>query len=117
MTLASRHCKLAGQILVCPWTSGLPDHVSAHVAPALFILGGADAISAKAPAYSKVLKKAGMSVTVKTYPGGKHPFLATPYPECGAHWSKKEIHTFITPNQKELAIQAENDIKAWIGQL
>lgn len=43
--------KLASQILVCPWTTGLPEKVNSFVAPALFILGGADPISQKTSDY------------------------------------------------------------------
>lgn len=116
MSLEKQNIKLAGQILVCPWTSGLPDKVSSDLAPALFILGGADAISGQTPAYQQVLKEAGVSITVKEYPGGQHPFISTPYPELGAHWSQEEIDEFITDDQKKLAIQAENDIKDWIKE-
>lgn len=116
MELEKQDFKLAGQILVCPWTSGLPEQVSSHLVPALFILGGADPISQQTPKYQEVLKNACVPVTVKEYEGGLHPFISTPYPELSAHWSKEETEEFVTDKQKKLAVQAKNDIKEWIAE-
>lgn len=106
--------KLASQILVCPWTTGLPDKVNSSVAPALFILGGADPISQKTPDYQQVLRESGVYVEVKEYEGGLHPFISTPYPELSKSFTEEEKEENITEEQQELAIQAEKDIYEWL---
>lgn len=82
--------KLASQILVCPWTTGLPEKVNSSVAPALFILGGADPISQKTSDYQQVLRDSGVYVEVKEYEGGLHPFISTPYPELSKSFTEEE---------------------------
>lgn len=116
IVLDQRGFQLAAQILMCPWTTGLPDQVNATVAPALFILGSADEISQKSATYQQVLKECGVSVTVKEYEGGLHPFVCTPYPELALSLSDEERIEFITEEQQLLALQAENDIGAWLKQ-
>lgn len=116
IALQEKGIPLTGQILVSPWTSGLPDKLNNRLAPALFILGTDDEISLKSKAYQEHLATAGVPVTAISYEGGKHPFISTPYPELGAHWSQEEIDEFITPDQQDLARQAETDIKHWITQ-
>lgn len=106
--------KLASQILVCPWTTGLPEKVNSSVAPALFILGGADPISQKTPDYQQVLRDSGVYVEVKEYEGGLHPFISTPYPELSKYFTEEEKEKNITEEQLELAIQAEKDINEWL---
>lgn len=114
IALAAQDFPLAAQILVCPWTSGLPDGVSSSVAPALFILGGADPISQRTPTYQQVLRDSGVTIEVKEYEGGTHPFISTPYPELSAGFTEAERAEFITDEQKALAAQAEQDIKDWL---
>ena len=82
--------KLASQILVCPWTTGLPEKVNSSVAPALFILGGADPISQKTSDYQQVLRESGVYVEVKEYEGGLNPFISTPYPELSKSFTEEE---------------------------
>lgn len=106
--------KLASQILVCPWTTGLPEKVNSSVAPALFILGGADPISQKTPDYQQVLRDSGVYVEVKEYEGGLHPFISTPYSELSKYFTEEEKEKNITEEQLELAIQAEKDINEWL---
>lgn len=106
--------KLASQILVCPWTTGLPEKVNSFVAPALFILGGADPISQKTSDYQQVLRDSGVYVEVKEYEGGLHPFISTPYPELSKSFTEEERKGNITEEQQELAIQAEKDINEWL---
>lgn len=106
--------KLASQILVCPWTTGLPEKVNSFVAPALFILGGADPISQKTSDYQQVLRDSGVYVEVKEYEGGLHPFISTPYPELSKSFTEEERKENITEEQQELAIQAEKDINEWL---
>lgn len=117
IALATQDFPLAAQILVCPWTSGLPSQVSSSVAPALFILGGADPISQRTPAYQQVLRNAGVAIEVKEYEGGTHPFISTPYPELSAGFTEEERAEFITDEQKALAVQAEQDIGDWLASL
>lgn len=106
--------KLASQILVCPWTTGLPEKVNSSVAPALFILGGADPISQKTFDYQQVLRESGVYVEVKEYEGGLHPFISTPYPELSKSFTEEEKEENITEEQQKLAIQAEKDINEWL---
>lgn len=106
--------KLASQILVCPWTTGLPEKVNSSVAPALFILGGADPISQKTSDYQQVLRESGVYVEVKEYEGGLHPFISTPYPELSKSFTEEEKEENITEEQQKLAIQAEKDINEWL---
>lgn len=117
IALAAEDFPLAAQILVCPWTSGLPNEVNSSVAPALFILGGADPISQRTPAYQQVLRDSGVAIEVKEYEGGTHPFISTPYPELSAGFTEEERAEFITDEQKALATQAEQDIKDWLISL
>ena len=106
--------KLASQILVCPWTTGLPEKVNSSVAPALFILGGADPISQKTSDYQQVLRESGVYVEAKEYEGGLHPFISTPYPELSKSFTEEEKEENITEEQQKLAIQAEKDINEWL---
>lgn len=114
IALDKQDFQLAAQILVCPWTTGLPDEVNSSVSPALFILGGADPISQKTPAYQQVLRDSGVDVEVKEYEGGLHPFISTPYPELSSSFTEDEREEFITEEQQTLAVQAEKDINEWL---
>lgn len=109
--------RLAGQILCCPWTTGLPDKVDSNLAPAFFSLGGADEISQRSSAYQQALRNAGVDVTVKEYEGGLHPFIHTPYPELATGLTEEEKAEYITDEQIALAHKAEEDIKAWIAEM
>lgn len=108
---------LKGQILLCPWTTGLPDSVASNVAPAFFSLGSMDEISLKTPEYQEVLKKASVPVTVKEYDGGQHPFIHSPYPEFQKGLTDEEKAIYATEDQFALSKQAENDIKAWLSEM
>lgn len=117
IALDKKGFSLAAQILMCPWATGLPDRVSSTVAPALFILGSADEISQRSVTYQQALRDSGVSVTVKEYEGGLHPFIAAPYPELSLSLTEEERSEFITETQKMLAVQAENDIGEWLMQV
>lgn len=108
---------VAGQILLCPWTTGLPDTVSSDLAPAFFSLGSADEISQKSTAYQEVLKKAGVPVTVKEYAGGQHPFIHSPYPEFQKGLTAEEKAIYATEDQFTLSHRAESDIKDWLFEM
>ncbi len=114
--LDKKDFKLAAQILVCPWTTGLPNKVNSSVAPALFVLGSEDAISQKTPKYQQVLKDSGVEIEVKEYDGGQHPFISTPYPELSAAFTEEERAIFITVEQQALAVQAEKAINEWLTE-
>ena len=60
IALDAKGFRLQSQILLCPWTTGLPDKVSSTLAPVFFSLGGADEISKQSPQYQKVLNEAGV---------------------------------------------------------
>lgn len=117
IALDSKGFKLQSQILLCPWTTGLPDKVSSTLAPVFFSLGGADEISQKAPQYQKVLNEAGVPYTVKEYKGGQHPFIHSPYPEFQKGLTAEEKKVFATEEQFALSRQAEADIKDWLKSL
>ncbi len=108
---------LESQILLCPWTTGLPKTVSSTLAPAFFSLGGADAISQESSQYQEVLKAAGVPYTVKEYESGEHPFIHSPYPEFQKGLSAEEKAVFANEEQFALSYQAENDIKEWLNSL
>lgn len=114
IALDAKGFRLQSQILLCPWTTGLPDKVSSTLAPVFFSLGGADEISQKSPQYQKVLKEAGVSYTVKEYEGGQHPFIHSPYPEFQKGLTAEEKAVFATEEQFALSRQAEADIKDWL---
>ena len=115
--LDARGFQLESQILLCPWTTGLPKTVSSTLAPAFFSLGGADAISQESLQYQEVLKAAGVPYTVKEYEGGEHPFIHSPYPEFQKGLSAEEKAVFANEEQFALSYQAENDIKEWLNSL
>ena len=117
IALDAKGFKLASQILLCPWTTGLPNTVSSTLAPAFFSLGGADEISQQSPQYQKVLKEAGAPYTVKEYEGGQHPFIHSPYPEFQKGLSEEEKAVFATEEQFALSRQAEADIKEWLKSI
>lgn len=117
IALDAKGVKLQSQILLCPWTTGLPDKVSSTLAPAFFSLGSADEISQKSSQYQKVLKEAGVPYTVKEYEGGQHPFIHSPYPEFQKGLTAEEKAVFATEEQFALSRQAEADIKDWLKSL
>ena len=117
ISLDAKGFKLASQILLCPWTTGLPNTVSSTLAPAFFSLGGADEISGQSPKYQKVLKEAGVPYTVKEYEGGQHPFIHSPYPEFRKGLAEEEKAVFATEEQFALSRQAEADIKEWLKSI
>lgn len=117
IALDAKGFKLQSQILLCPWTTGLPSKVSSTLAPAFFSLGGADAISQRSPQYQNVLKTAGVSYTVKEYERGEHPFIHSPYPEFQKGLSDEEKLIYATEEQFSLSHQAEEDIKEWLTKL
>lgn len=117
IALDKKGFKLESQILLCPWTTGLPKTVSSTLAPAFFSLGGADAISQQSPQYQEVLKAAGVSYTVKEYDGGEHPFIHSPYPEFQKGLSAEEKPIYATEEQFALSRQAEADIKVWLSEI
>lgn len=108
---------LKGQILMCPWATALPSKVNDTLAPALFILGGADEISQRSSKYQNTLINCGINITVKEYVNGQHPFIHTIYPELEAGLSESDREIYITEEQKQLARDAENDIKEWLLSL
>lgn len=109
--------KLASQILLCPWTTGLPKTVSSTLAPVFFSLGGADEISKQSPQYQNTLKAAGVPYTVKEYEGGQHPFIHSPYPEFQKGLTAEEKPIYATEEQFALSRQAEADIKDWLAEI
>ncbi len=109
--------KLASQILLCPWTTGLPKTVSSTLAPVFFSLGGADEISKQSPQYQNTLKAAGVPYTVKEYEGGQHPFIHSPYPEFQKGLTAEEKPIYATEEQFALSRQAEADIKVWLSEI
>lgn len=117
IALDAKGFKLASQILLCPWTTGLPKTVSSTLAPAFFSLGGADEISKQSSQYQSVLKAAGVSYTVKEYENGEHTFIHSPYPEFQKGLSAEEKVRFVTDEQMALSVQAENDIKEWLNNI
>lgn len=117
IALDAKGFQLESQILLCPWTTGLPKTVSSTLAPAFFSLGGADAISQESPQYQEVLKAAGVFYTVKEYEGGEHPFIHSPYPEFQKGLSAEEKAVFANEEQFALSYQAEDDIKEWLNSL
>lgn len=117
IALDAKGFKLESQILLCPWTTGLPKTVSSTLAPVFFSLGGADAISQQSPQYQEVLKAAGVPYTVKEYEGGEHPFIHSRYPEFQKGLSAEEKDVFANEEQFALSYQAENDIKEWLNNL
>lgn len=117
IALDAKGFQLESQILLCPWTTGLPKTVSSTLAPAFFSLGGADAISQESPQYQEVLKAAGVFYTVKEYEGGEHPFIHSPYPEFQEGLSAEEKAVFANEEQFALSYQAEDDIKEWLNSL
>ena len=117
IALDAKGFKLQSQILLCPWTTGLPNTVSSTLAPAFFSLGGADEISGQSPQYQKVLKEAGVSYTVKEYEGGQHPFIHSPYPEFQKGLAEEEKAVFANEEQFALSRQAEQDIKEWLKSI
>lgn len=117
IALDAKGFRLESQILLCPWTTGLPKTVSSTLAPAFFSLGGADAISQESPQYQEVLKAAGVFYTVKEYEGGEHPFIHSPYPEFQKGLSAEEKAVFANEEQFALSYQAEDDIKEWLNSL
>ena len=117
IALDAKGFPLESQILLCPWTTGLPQTVSSTLAPAFFSLGGADAISQESSQYQEVLKAAGVPYTVKEYEGGEHPFIHSPYPEFQKGLSAEEKAVFANEEQFALSYQAENDIKEWLNSL
>lgn len=117
IALDAKGFKLQSQILLCPWTTGLPNTVSSTLAPAFFSLGGADAISQQSPQYQNVLKEAGVPYTVKEYEGGQHPFIHSPYPEFQKGLTEEEKAVFATEEQFALSRQAEADIKEWLKSI
>lgn len=117
IALDAKGFQLESQILLCPWTTGLPKTVSSTLAPAFFSLGGADAISQESPQYQEVLKAAGVFYTVKEYEGGEHPFIHSPYPEFQKGLSAEEKVVFANEEQFALSYQAEDDIKEWLNSL
>ena len=117
IALDAKGFPLETQILLCPWTTGLPKTVSSTLAPAFFSLGGADAISQESSQYQEVLKAAGVPYTVKEYEGGEHPFIHSPYPEFQKGLSTEEKAVFANEEQFALSYQAENDIKEWLNSL
>lgn len=117
IALDEKNIKLQSQILLCPWTTGLPSKVSSTLAPAFFSLGGDDEISKRSPQYQKVLKEAGVSYTVKEYEGGQHPFIHSPYPEFQKGLTEEEKEIYLTEKQFALSHQAEADIKEWLKSL
>lgn len=117
IALDAKGFKLQSQILLCPWTTGLPNTVSSTLAPAFFSLGGADAISQQSPQYQNVLKEAGVPYTVKEYEGGQHPFIHSPYPEFQKGLAEEEKAVFATEEQFALSRQAEEDIKEWLKSI
>lgn len=117
IALDAKGFKLQSQILLCPWTTGLPNTVSSTLAPAFFSLGGADAISQQSPQYQNVLKEAGVPYTVKEYEGGQHPFIHSPYPEFQKGLAEEEKAVFATEEQFALSRQAEADIKEWLKSI
>lgn len=117
IALDAKGFQLESQILLCPWTTGLPKTVSPTLAPAFFSLGGADAISQESPQYQEALKTAGVPYTVKEYEGGEHPFIHSPYPEFQKGLSAEEKIVFANEEQFTLSYQAEADIKEWLNSL
>ena len=117
IALDAKGFKLESQILLCPWTTGLPEKVSSTLAPSFFSLGGADEISGQSPQYQKVLKEAGVPYTVKEYEGGQHPFIHSPYPEFQKGLSPEEKSEFANEEQFALSRQAEEDIKEWLKNI
>lgn len=117
IALDAKGFQLESQILLCPWTTGLPNTVSSTLAPAFFSLGGADAISQESPQYQEALKAAGVPYTVKEYEGGEHPFIHSPYPEFQKGLSAEEKIVFANEEQFALSYQAEADIKEWLNSL
>lgn len=117
IALDAKGFRLESQILLCPWTTGLPKTVSSTVAPAFFSLGGADAISQQSPQYQEVLRAAGVPYTVKEYEGGEHPFIHSRYPEFQKGLSAEEKTVFANEQQFALSYQAEDDIKEWLNSL
>lgn len=117
IALDAKGFKLQSQILLCPWTTGLPNTVSSTLAPAFFSLGSADEISQKSPQYQRVLKEAGVHYTVKEYEGGQHPFIHSPYPEFQKGLAEEDKAVFATEEQFALSRQAEADIKEWLKSL
>lgn len=117
IALDAKGFQLESQILLCPWTTGLPKTVSSTLAPAFFSLGGADSISQESSQYQEVLKAAGVPYTVKEYEGGEHPFIHSPYPEFQKGLSAEEKAVFANEEQFALSYQAENDIKEWLNSL
>lgn len=109
--------KLKSQILLCPWTTGLPNKVSSTLAPTFFSLGSADEISQKSPQYQKVLSEAGVYFEVKEYEGGQHPFIHSPYPEFQKGLTEEEKEVFATEEQFTLSRKAEADIKEWLHKM
>lgn len=117
IALDAKGFQLESQILLCPWTTGLPKTVSSTLAPAFFSLGGADAISQESLQYQEALKAAGVPYTVKEYKGGEHPFIHSPYPEFQKGLSAEEKTVFANEEQFTLSYQAEADIKKWLNSL
>lgn len=117
IALDAKGFRLESQILLCPWTTGLPNTVSSTLAPVFFSLGGADAISQQSPQYQEVLKAAGVPYTVKEYNGGQHPFIHSPYPEFQKGLTAEEKPIYATEEQFALSRQAEADIKEWLKSL
>lgn len=117
IAMDAKEFKLASQILLCPWTTGLPKSVSSTLAPVFFSLGGADEISKQSPQYQNTLKSAGVPYTVKEYEGGQHPFIHSPYPEFQKGLTAEEKPIYATEDQFGLSHQAEADIKAWLSDI
>ena len=109
-----------GQILCYPFISDiseqydeLTDEQKKTIPPALFILAGDEPIGKGSLEYKSALDDNGVPTELITYDGALHGFIEENNPE----YDKLHFHDSRSPEQEEMARQAEDDICACLEKV
>lgn len=121
LLLQSENFKLAVQVLGVPYLRSvipvltpnlmdeeIPTDAQVPLASTAFVLGGLDEISNTAKPYVDILNKAGVSTQVLSYEKAYHPFMDIT--EVLNPENDEEIAKYVTKEQEQLGLQAEDDL-------
>lgn len=120
LALKAEDVDVAAQVLCYAYIGDMVDRCNAlsleqraTMAPALFVLADNDSFSEESLAYQEVLEANGVSAQVKQYDGAIHGFLEENNPE----YEELHIKGSKSPEQEEMAREAEDFIGTWLNGL